>query len=101
DWAADHFCFTAAWWEDGGVEVAIDVGAAVGVDIEGGFDLGVDPGLAGGGGAEFFAEAGFFPDGKAHSRPTGGGGSEVLLAGVGGHVEAPLWREVRGIPPVP
>jgi len=64
--------FGPAWREGVAVVVSVDEGAAVGGDIEGGFDLLVDPGFAGGGGTEFLAEAGLFPFGEASAGRTVG-----------------------------
>jgi len=63
--------------------VAVELWVAVAVGEEGGFELGFDPGLAGGGFAEFEFEGVFLMEGQAASHLTVGEGGEGREGGVG------------------
>jgi hypothetical protein len=91
--AGAHEGVGAAGREDGGVVVAVEAGLVVAVGEEGGFDLGFDPGFAGGGFSELGFEGVFLVVGEAASTVGARERREGrVVEGARGHAGAPLER---------
>ena len=82
--AGSHRGLTAAGREDGAVAVSVEVGLAGIVGKERGFELGFDPGFAGGGFSEFGFEAFFLFKSKSGAH-LGGDGRERRRGEASGH----------------